>query len=179
MRLANDHHEMSAFRVDLQRRVHDLKLTRQVTMQSLPSIRLMQDSDLSLIAKISSILSDTIPLWEMQMSQAIVLQSSADATASLISASEQTGGLLTSNSARLRQANHVARREMKRGNLDSLSIRHANEELIGLIEETLRLADEDRKGRCAAEVDLQSSEVGLRTMQMACRRVAQGTNPVS
>jgi hypothetical protein len=70
---------MRAARDDLERRVHDLKLTRQVTMQSLPSIRLVQENDKSLVTKINSTLVNTVPLWETQLAQAVTIQRATQA----------------------------------------------------------------------------------------------------
>jgi len=68
---AQELRDLRAARDDLERRVHDLKLTRQVTMQSLPSIRLVQENDKSLVTKINSTLINTVPLWETQLAQTI------------------------------------------------------------------------------------------------------------
>ena len=66
-------------RDDLERRVHDLRLTRQVTMQSLPSLRLVQENDKGLVSKITSTLVNTVPLWRQQLAQAVTIQRSRDA----------------------------------------------------------------------------------------------------
>ena len=71
---AQELRDLRAARDDLERRVHDLKLTRQVTMQSLPSIRLVQENDKSLVTKINSTLVNTVPLWETQLAQAVTIQ---------------------------------------------------------------------------------------------------------
>ena len=76
---AQELRDLRAARDDLERRVHDLKLTRQVTMQSLPSIRLVQENDKSLVTKINSTLVNTVPLWETQLAQAVTIQRSAEA----------------------------------------------------------------------------------------------------
>ena len=74
--LAQELRDLRAARDDLERRVHDLKLTRQVTMQSLPSIRLVQENDKSLVTKINSTLVNTVPLWETQLAQAVTIHRS-------------------------------------------------------------------------------------------------------
>jgi uncharacterized protein YaaN involved in tellurite resistance len=74
---AQELRDLRAARDDLERRVHDLRLTRQVTMQSLPSIRLVQENDKSLITKINSTLVNTVPLWETQLAQAVTIQRSS------------------------------------------------------------------------------------------------------
>jgi len=76
---AQELRDLRMARDDLERRVHDLKLTRQVTMQSLPSIRLVQENDKSLVTKINSTLVNTVPLWETQLAQAVTIQRSAEA----------------------------------------------------------------------------------------------------
>src|SRR5690606_16405335 len=86
--------DLRAMRDDLERRVHDLKLTRQVTMQSLPSIRLVQENDKSLVTKISSTLVNTVPLWETQLAQAVTIQRGAQAAQAVKQASDLTNDLL-------------------------------------------------------------------------------------
>ena len=71
--------DLRAKRDDLERRVHDLKLTRQVTMQSLPSIRIVQQNDKALVGKIASTMANTIPLWRQQLAMALTIARSADA----------------------------------------------------------------------------------------------------
>ena len=76
---AQELRDLRAARDDLERRVHDLKLTRQVTMQSLPSIRLVQENDKSLVTKINSTLVNTVPLWETQLAQAVTIHRGREA----------------------------------------------------------------------------------------------------
>ena len=102
---AQELRDLRAARDDLERRVHDLKLTRQVTMQSLPSIRLVQENDKSLVTKINSTLVNTVPLWETQLAQAVTIQRSAEAARAVREASDLTNELLTRNAENLRQAN--------------------------------------------------------------------------
>ena len=94
---AQELRDLRAARDDLERRVHDLKLTRQVTMQSLPSIRLVQENDKSLVTKINSTLVNTVPLWETQLAQAVTIQRSAEAAAAVHEANDLTNELLTAN----------------------------------------------------------------------------------
>jgi len=115
---AQELRDLRAARDDLERRVHDLKLTRQVTMQSLPSIRLVQENDKSLVTKINSTLVNTVPLWENQLAQAVTIQRSADAAAAVRDANDLTNELLTSNAANLRESNKMIREEMERGVFD-------------------------------------------------------------
>ena len=91
---AQELRDIRAARDDLERRVHDLKLTRQVTMQSLPSIRLVQENDKSLITKINSTLVNTVPLWETQLAQAVTIHRGREAAGVVKEASDLTNELL-------------------------------------------------------------------------------------
>ncbi|HHL20676.1 MAG TPA: toxic anion resistance protein, partial [Aliiroseovarius sp.] len=113
--MAQELRDLRAARDDLERRVHDLKLTRQVTMQSLPSIRLVQENDKSLVTKINSTLVNTVPLWETQLAQAVTIQRSGEAAVAVKEATDLTNELLQANAENLREANRMVREEMERG----------------------------------------------------------------
>ena len=115
---AQELRDLRAARDDLERRVHDLKLTRQVTMQSLPSIRLVQENDKSLVTKINSTLVNTVPLWETQLAQAVTIHRGREAAGAVKEASDLTNELLTKNAENLRQANVEIRTETERGVFD-------------------------------------------------------------
>lgn len=161
--------DLRTVRDDLERRVHDLKLTRQVTMQSLPSIRLVQENDKSLVTKINSTLVNTVPLWETQLAQAVTIQRSAQAAGAVKDATDLTNELLTANAKNLRQANAQIRTQMERGVFDIESVRTANAELIATIEDSLRIADEGKARRATAEGELVRMEDELRRTLSASR----------
>ena len=171
---AQELRDLRAARDDLERRVHDLKLTRQVTMQSLPSIRLVQENDKSLVTKINSTLVNTIPLWETQLAQAVTIQRSSEAAAAVKEASDLTNELLTANAENLRQANRAVREEMERGVFDIEAVKKANDELIATIEESLSIADEGKARRAAAEAELKRMEAELREALSAARARGDG-----
>ncbi|MDO6520535.1 toxic anion resistance protein [Shimia thalassica] len=171
---AQELRDLRAARDDLERRVHDLKLTRQVTMQSLPSIRLVQENDKSLITKINSTLVNTVPLWENQLAQAVTIQRSAEAAGAVREANDLTNELLTSNAANLRESNKVIRQEMERGVFDIEAVKQANADLIGTIQESLEIADEGKAKRSAAEADLQKMEADLRDTLAAAKARTSG-----
>ncbi|MDO5621087.1 MAG: toxic anion resistance protein [Paracoccus sp. (in: a-proteobacteria)] len=173
---AQELRDLRSIRDDLERRVHDLKLTRQVTMQSLPSIRLVQENDKSLVTKINSTLVNTVPLWETQLAQAVTIQRSAEAARAVKGATDLTNDLLTANAKNLRTANQQIRTEMERGIFDIEAVRTANAELIATIEDSLRIADEGKARRAAAEEDLQKMEVELRDTLAAARARSAGPN---
>ncbi|MFP4275216.1 MAG: toxic anion resistance protein [Paracoccaceae bacterium] len=172
---AQELRDLRAARDDLERRVHDLKLTRQVTMQSLPSIRLVQENDKSLVTKINSTLVNTVPLWETQLAQAVTIQRSAEAAGAVRDASDLTNELLTANAANLRESNKVIRQEMERGVFDIEAVKQANADLIGTIEESLQIADEGKARRAAAEEDLRKMERELRDTLASAKARATGT----
>lgn len=172
---AQELRDLRAARDDLERRVHDLKLTRQVTMQSLPSIRLVQENDKSLVTKINSTLVNTVPLWETQLAQAVTIQRSAEAAAAVRDANDLTNELLTANAANLRESNKLIRKEMERGVFDIEAVKKANADLIGTIQESLQIADEGKAKRAAAEEELKKMEAELRDTLAAARARADGT----
>jgi uncharacterized protein YaaN involved in tellurite resistance len=171
---AQELRDLRAARDDLERRVHDLKLTRQVTMQSLPSIRLVQENDKSLVTKINSTLVNTVPLWETQLAQALTIQRSREAAQAVRAANDLTNELLTANADNLRTANREVREEIERGVFDIDAVKRANEALIATIEDSLQIADAGRAKRAAAEQDLIKMEDDLRkSLASASARAAQ------
>lgn len=172
--VAQELRDLRAARDDLERRVHDLKLTRQVTMQSLPSIRLVQENDKSLVTKINSTLVNTVPLWETQLAQAVTIQRSSEAAQAVRQANDLTNELLTANAKNLRESNKVIREEMERGVFDIEAVKQANADLIGTIEESLQIADEGKARRAAAETELQEMESKLRDTLASAKAKATG-----
>ncbi len=154
--------DLRSSRDDLERRVYDLKLTRQVTMQSLPSIRLVQENDKGLINKINSTLVNTVPLWRQQLAQAITIYRSGEAAKTVKAATDFTNQLLEANAENLRQANAQTRAQIERGVFDIETVKKANQTLIATIEDSLRIADEGRRRRQEAATQLEACETELR-----------------
>ncbi len=168
---AQELRDMRAGRDDLERRIHDLRLTRQVAMQGLPSIRLIQENDKGLVNKINSTLVNTVPLWRQQLAQAVTIFRSAEAAKSVKAASDLTNELLEKNAENLRTANRTVREELERGVFDVNAVRRANENLIATVEESLQIADEGKRRRAEAEVQLQTMEAELKsTLKAAAAR---------
>ena len=172
---AQELRDLRSARDDLERRVHDLKLTRQVTMQSLPSIRLVQENDKSLVTKINSTLVNTVPLWETQLAQAVTIQRSSEAAEAVRDANDLTNELLKANAENLRQANRTIREEMERGVFDINAVKEANANLIATINESLEIADEGKRKRAEAEADLQKMEQELKDTLAAAKARGTGT----
>lgn len=173
--MAQELRDMRSAREDLERRVHDLKLTRQVTMQSLPSIRLMQENYKSMVTKINSTLVNTVPLWETQLAQAVTIQRSAEAAEAVRDPNDLTNKLLTSNAQNLRDANKVIRQEMERGVFDINAVKDANTNLIATINESLEIADEGKRKRAEAEAELKKMESELKTTLASAKARKTGT----
>jgi uncharacterized protein YaaN involved in tellurite resistance len=172
---AQELRDLRSARDDLERRVHDLKLTRQVTMQSLPSIRLVQENDKSLVTKINSTLVNTVPLWETQLAQAVTIQRSTEAAKAVREANDLTNELLTANAANLRTANKLVREEMERGVFDIEAVKQANADLIATIQESLEIADEGKASRAAAEAEMIKMEAELRDTLASATARKDGT----
>ena len=173
---AQELRDMRAGRDDLERRVHDLKLTRQVAMQGLPSISLIQENDKGLVNKINSTLVNTVPLWRQQLAQAVTIFRSAEAAKSVKAASDLTNELLEKNAENLRSANRTVREELERGVFDVNAVRRANENLIATVEESLQIADEGKRRRVEAEQQLETMEAELKeTLKAASARAGQSS----
>lgn len=169
--------DLRAARDDLERRVHDLRLTRQVTMQSLPSIRLVQENDKALVGKINSTLVNTVPLWRQQLAQALTIHRSREAAAAVSAASDLTNDLLRTNAENLRRANAETRREIERGVFDIEAVSAANQTLIDTIEDSLRIAEEGRAARAEAASELDALEQQLRASLAAASARDQAGGP--
>lgn len=147
MILTQELRDLRSARDDLERRVHDLRLTRQVAMQSLPGIRLVQENDKGLVNKINSTIVNTIPLWRQQLATAVTIYRSAQAADTIKAATDLTNQLLQSNAETLKQANAETRKQIERGVFDIETIKKANQLLIETIQESLQIADQGKKAR--------------------------------
>lgn len=161
--------EVRGFADDLERRVHDLRLSRQVTMQSLPSIRLIQENDKSLINKISSTLVNTVPLWRNQLAQTVTIFRSHESAKALKNAADLTNELLEKNAEGLREANREVRTQMERGIFDIESIKIANNTLIDTLNDTLQIAEEGKSARSKALTELEHTEQELKSALLATK----------
>ena len=172
---AQELRDLRSGRDDLERRIHDLRLTRQVAMQGLPSIRLIQENDKGLVNKINSTLVNTVPLWRQQLAQAVTIFRSAQAAKSVRAASDLTNDLLEKNAENLRTANRTVREELERGVFDVNAVRQANDNLIATVEESLQIADEGKRRRAEAEKSLAEMEESLKETlkQAAAKRPAE------
>lgn len=156
--------DLRGARDELERRVHDLRLTRQVAMQALPSIRLIQENDKALSSKIHSVLANTVPLWRQQLAQALAIHRMREAGQTVKQATDLTNRLLTANAETLRRGNQEARTELERGVFDMEAVKTANAALVATIEDSLKIADEARGQRARAAEELEKLEQDIRTV---------------
>ena len=165
--------DVEARRDDLERRAHDLKLTRQVTMQSLPQIRLIQDVDKSLVTKIQSSILTTIPVWKAQIAMAITLWNQQQALKTQRAVTDATNEMLRRNAELLRQGSAEARQEIERAIFDIEAVKKVNEDLIATIHESIQIAQEGRRRRAEAEVEMQRLEGELKQALLTSGDVQQ------
>ncbi len=162
--------DIVATRNDLERRVHDLRLTRQVSMQALPSIRIVQESDKNIISKINSTIVNTVPLWKNQLAQTVTIYRTAEAAKSIKNANDLTNDLLAENAKNLKAANKAVREEVERGVYDIETIKQANQTLIDTINESLEITNRGQAARKEAEKELLAIE-----KQLSDALIAAGT----
>jgi uncharacterized protein YaaN involved in tellurite resistance len=161
--------DLRARRDDLERRVHDLRLTRQVTMQSLPSIRIVQQNDKALVAKIASTMANTIPLWRQQLAMTLTIARSAEAGETLQKATDLTNELLTANAETLRSSTQSIRKQVERGIVDVAAVKQANDALIATIDDALKIAEDGKRQRGEAVRQLEACEAELKEAMVAAR----------
>lgn len=147
----------------LERKVNDLMLTRQITIQTLPSIRIVQANDKNLAEKIQSQIFNTIPLWKQQMVIATSVHNGQQASQAIKSNREFTNSLIERTAAELRVGNAAARKEIEAGIADIASIEKANASLIGTIQDSLEIAEAGKAARADAEQRLLKAETELKS----------------
>lgn len=153
-----------------EKKLHDLELTRMVSIQMGPQIRLVQGSDTLMTEKIQSTLVNTIPLWKSQMVLALGVNHSQQAAEAQRQVTDMTNVLLKKNADTLKMATVATAKESERGIVDMETLRHTNESLISTLDEVLRIQDEGRQNRRAAEQELRKIEDELKTKLLDIRR---------
>lgn len=155
-------HDLNQFLDRLDKRTHDLRLTRQMTIQQAPQIRMIQNTNQALAEKIQVSVHTSIPLWENQITIALTLLRQQNAAVSQRQVSETTNELLLKNSQMLKQSAIDTARETERGVIDIETLQKTQANLIETIEETLQIQAEGRRQRSAAQLDLEDMENELR-----------------
>ncbi len=152
-----------------EKKLHDLELTRMVSVQMGPQTRLLQNNDTLMIEKIQSSLVNTIPLWKSQMVLALGMEHSRQATAAQNAVTEMTNDLLKKNADTLKMGTIATAKEAERSIIDIETLQHTNQQLISTLDEVLTIQQEGAAKRKEAEVELGKIEGELKQKLMELR----------
>ncbi len=153
-----------------EKKLHDLELTRQVSLQTAPQIRMIQSNDTLMVEKIQSTIVNTIPLWKSQMVLSLGVEHSAQAAAAQREVTDMTNELLKKNAAKLKMATIETAKESERGIVDIETLRMTNESLISTLDEVMRIQQEGRQKRREAETEMQRLEGELKQKLLQIQR---------
>ena len=145
-----------------EKKIYDLELTRAISLQMAPQIRLIQSNDIAMSEKIQSTLVNTIPLWKSQMVIAIGLDHATDAAKAQRAVSDMTNELLKKNAEALKVASVETAKESERGIVDIETLKTTNQTLMTTLDEVMKIQEEGRARRQSAEEDLQRIENEMR-----------------
>ena len=152
-----------------EKKLHDLELTRMVSLQMGPQTRLLQNNDTLMVEKIQSSLVNTIPLWKSQMVLALGMEHSRQATAAQNAVTETTNELLKKNADMLKMGTIATAKEAERSIIDVETLQHTNEQLISTLDEVLNIQRDGAEKRKAAELELGRIEGELKQKLMELR----------
>jgi len=158
-----------------EKKINDLELSRMISLQTAPQIRLVQNSNTVMIDKIQSTLVNTIPLWKNQMVIALGIEHSTEAARAQRQVSDMTNELLRKNAAALKMATVETAKEAERGIVDMETLKNTNESLISTLDEVMKIQTEGREKRRQAEVELQNMENQLKDKLL---QISTGTTAV-
>ncbi|MBE6898366.1 MAG: toxic anion resistance protein [Ruminococcaceae bacterium] len=153
-----------------EKKIYDLELTRMISIQMAPQIRLIQNNNAVMSDKIQSTIVNTIPLWKSQMVLALGVEHSRQAAAAQRQVTDMTNKLLKRNSETLKLATIDTAKESERGVVDMETLKQTNENLISTLDEVLRIQDEGRQKRREAEAELAQIEGQLKNKLLEIRR---------
>ncbi|WMM26975.1 toxic anion resistance protein [Tissierella sp. MB52-C2] len=152
-----------------EKKIHDLELTRMISIQMAPQIRLVQGNDTIMAEKIQSTIVNTIPLWKSQMVLALGVTHSSQAAKAQKEVTDMTNELLRKNAETLKMATIETAKESERGIVDIETLRITNESLISTLDEVMRIQIEGRQKRKEAEIELNRIEEELKTKLLEIR----------
>lgn len=152
-----------------EKKLHDLDLTRTISLQMGPQIRLIQNNDTLMVEKIQTTLINTIPLWKSQMVLALGLAHSEQAMKAQQAVSDTTNELLEKNAKLLKETTVGVAKESERGIVDIETLQHTNQMLIDTLNEVVKIQNEGREKRKAAEVELMNIETQLKDKMLEMR----------
>lgn len=145
-----------------EKKIHDLELTRMISLQMAPQIRLIQSSDTQMVEKIQSTIVNTVPLWKSQMVMALGMEHSLTAAKAQAAAADLTNELLRKNAEALKTASIETAKASERGIVDMETLKMTNESLISTLDEVMRIQREGHEKRMEAEVQMQQIESELK-----------------
>ena len=145
-----------------EKKIHDLELTRTISMQTAPQIRLVQSNDTLMVEKIQSTIVNTIPLWKSQMVLALGVEHSAQAAEAQREVTDMTNQLLKKNAEKLKLSTIETAKESERGIVEMETLKATNEALISTLDEVMKIQEEGRQKRREAEVEMQRLENELK-----------------
>ena len=149
-----------------EKKIHDLELTRIISIQTAPQIRMIQDNDTAMTEKIQSTLVNTIPLWKSQMVLALGVEHSNQAARAQREVTDLTNELLQKNADTLKMASVETARESQRGVVDMETLKHTNETLISTLDEVMHIQAEGKVKRQEAEVEMAKLEQDLKNKML-------------
>ena len=152
-----------------EKKIHDLELTRMISIQTAPQIRMVQNNDTLMAEKIQSTIVNTIPLWKSQMVLALGIEHSAEAAKAQREVTDMTNELLRKNADILKTATIDTAKESERGIVDLETLKHTNESLISTFDEVLKIQTEGREKRRNAEAEMQRMEDELKKKLLEIR----------
>lgn len=152
-----------------EKKIHDLELTRMISIQMAPQLRLVQSNDTMMAEKIQSTIVNTIPLWKSQMVLALGITHSSQAAKAQREVTDMTNELLRKNAETLKMATIETAKESERGIIDIETLRITNESLITTLDEVMRIQTEGRQKRKEAEVELNRIELELKNKLLVIR----------
>ena len=153
-----------------EKKIHDLELTRMISIQTAPQIRLVQGNDTLMAEKIQSTLVNTIPLWKSQMVLALGVAHSSEAARAQRQVTDMTNALLQKNAETLKMATIEAAKESERGIVDIETLKKTNESLISTFDEIMNIQKEGHQKRMEAEVEMNRLESELKNKLLEINR---------
>lgn len=167
---AQEAKDLEALCTRFEKKIHDLELTRLISIQTAPQIRLVQNNDTIMVEKIQSTIVNTIPLWKSQMVLALGVEHSAQAAQAQREVTDLTNELLKKNAQRLKVATIETARESERGIVDMETLRLTNESLISTLDEVMRIQQEGKEKRREAEMEINRMEGELKAKLLQIHR---------
>lgn len=167
---AQETNDLAALCDRFEKKIHDLELTKMISLQMAPQIRLIQNNDTLMSEKIQSTIVNTIPLWKSQIVLALGVEHSANAVKVQNEVTNMTNELLRKNAETLKMSTIETAKASERGIVDIETLRQTNESLISTLDEVMRIQEEGREKRKAAEEELHNIEEQLKTKLLTLRK---------